>query len=160
MPPARSVPDPDPTGELSIEHAHPRLRVDEALLEGLVRHVVAHENGRLRTLTVVLADHETVLELNRAYLDHDYHTDVLSFSLADEDEPGLVDGEVYVDLDTAAERHDEFGSSFEEEACRYVVHGLLHLLGYDDATGEGKSAMHLLEDRYLAAARQGFQSGL
>lgn len=142
---------PDASGQIEIEHIHPGLRVDAAALERLARRVVEGEGGTLRTLTVILADHETVLDLNRTYLDHDYHTDVLSFSLADDDAPGVVDGEVYVDLDTAAERHAEFGASFDDEVARYVVHGLLHLLGYDDATDAGKAAMHALEDRYLAA---------
>ncbi len=98
-------------------------------------------------------DHAAVLALNRRHLGHDYLTDVLSFSLVDEDDPpGAVEGEVYVDLDTAAERCAEFGATFEQEAARYAVHGLLHLIGYDDATAEGRAAMRACEDRYLCAA--------
>jgi rRNA maturation RNase YbeY len=136
--------------DLLIEHVHADLRLDEAALEDLVRAVVAVEGFEIQYLGIILADHETVLALNRDYLAHDYLTDVLSFSLDDTDE-AVVDGEVYVDLDTAAERHTEFGTSFQEEARRYVVHGLLHLLGYDDATPAEKATMRALEDRYLAA---------
>ncbi|NBC18098.1 MAG: rRNA maturation RNase YbeY [Bacteroidetes bacterium] len=132
---------------LHIEHAHPTRRVDPDALERLVRHVIDQEGGTLRALSLVLADHATVLDLNRSYLEHDYHTDVLAFPLGDEE--SIVDGEIYVDLDTAAERHAEFDATFEEEVQRYVVHGLLHLLGYDDATPDGKAAMHRREDRYL-----------
>lgn len=149
-----------PPEALQIEHVHPHLRVDEAVLEQLVQQVIAGEQGILRSLNVVLADHETVLSLNRAYLNHDYHTDVLSFSLDDSGEAGVVDGEVYVDLDTAAERHTEFGATFEAEVYRYVVHGLLHLLGYDDATVPEKEVMHALEDRYLAGLDEQFRKGL
>jgi rRNA maturation RNase YbeY len=139
--------DPQPPA-LHIEQAHPTRRVDVGALEQLVRHVIEAEDGTLRTLSIVLADHGTVLDLNRTYLEHDYHTDVLAFPLGEEE--GIVDGEIYVDLDTAAERHAEFAATFEEEVRRYAVHGLLHLLGYDDATPEGKAAMHRREDRYLA----------
>lgn len=132
-----------------IEQDHPRLRVDETVLARIIARVIEGEGGTLRSLGVILADHETVLDLNRTYLSHDYHTDVLSFSLAEPDETGVVEGEVYVDLDTAEERHAEFGTTFEAEVYRYVVHGLLHLLGYDDATPEDKAAMHAREDRYL-----------
>jgi rRNA maturation RNase YbeY len=62
-----------------------------------------------------------------------------------------VEGEVYVDLDTAAERHEEFDTSFEREAYRYVIHGLLHLMGYDDATSEGQETMRQKENQYLDA---------
>lgn len=133
---------------LLIEHLHADLRLDEAALENLVRAVVTAEGFEIQYLGIILADHETVLALNRDYLSHNYLTDVLSFSLDDANE-AVVDGEVYVDLDTAAERHTEFGTSFEKEARRYVIHGLLHLLGYDDATPAEKSAMRALEDRYL-----------
>lgn len=137
---------------LVIEHQHPARRVDAAALRRLLAHVLEAEGCRLHYLGIVLADHATVLELNRTYLDHDYLTDVLSFRLADDAPPEVIDGEVYVDLDTAAERHAEFGASFEEEAFRYAVHGLLHLAGYDDATPAQKAQMHAREDRYLAEA--------
>ncbi len=140
-----------PDAELVVTLSHPTLHVDEDGLERLVRHVLAAEGPPWDAIGIILADHPTVLALNRAYLDHNYLTDVLSFPLH---EPGApVAGEVYVDLDTAAERHAEFGVTFEEEVRRYVVHGLLHLLGYDDATPTEKAAMHALEDRYLASTR-------
>lgn len=142
-----SVPD----ASIVIEQVHPHLRIDVRLLRQLINHVTTEEGHPIGTLSVVLADHDTVLALNREYLDHDYVTDVLSFDLSDT--PDRIDGEIYVDLDTAAERHDEFGATFEEEACRYVVHGLLHLIGYDDATPADKAAMRRLEDRYLDAVR-------
>ena len=139
-------PEADPT--LLIEHTHPTLRLDEDALRRLVACVLAGEARPARYLGIILADHQTVHDLNRDYLSHDYRTDVLSFSLAD-DPAGPLDGEVYVDLDTAAERHDDFGATFEEEARRYVVHGLLHLLGHDDATDDARAAMRRLEDHYL-----------
>lgn len=118
----------------------------------VIRHVIDAENGVLVHLSVVLGDHDTVRSLNRQYLGHDYNTDVLAFSLRDEaSDDGTVEGEVYVDLDTAAERHDEFGASFRQEVCRYVVHGVLHLLGYSDKTEQGQKRMRTLEDQYLNA---------
>lgn len=137
------------TEALHIEQEHPTRTVDEDALRRVLRGCIEGEGARLEALTVVLADHETVLTLNREYLAHDYLTDVLSFSFADEGTQGVVDGEVYVDLDTAAERCAEFEASFTQEAVRYCIHGLLHLLGYDDATAEQKAAMHAREDLYL-----------
>lgn len=143
---------------LSIEHDHPSRHLDDDRLREGIRHVLTTEGAWLVHLSVVLTDHETVRRLNRSYLDHDYNTDVLSFSLrtpstadsSTSDEPA-VDGEVYVDLDTAAERREEFDTSFEREAYRYVIHGLLHLLGYDDATESGQETMREKEDQYLEA---------
>ncbi len=138
---------------LLIENTHPRLRLDEAALQQLVECVVAREGRTVHYIGIILADHDTVLTLNREYLAHDYQTDVLSFPLGEAD-GAVIDGEVYVDLDTAAEQHESFSVSFEEEARRYVVHGLLHLMGYDDATDAERKAMRQLEDRYLAVCRE------
>ena len=141
-------PYPDP---LSIEHDHPSLSLDENTVERLIRHVLEEEGVAPVHISVVLSDHDTVRRLNVAYLDHDYHTDVLSFSMRDDNASDAVEGEVYVDLDTAQERHEEFDTTFEREAYRYVVHGILHLMDYDDATEEGQETMRTLEDKYLDA---------
>jgi rRNA maturation RNase YbeY len=144
---APHFPDPTDTELLRIEQAHPHLRVEEEALRRRIRRVAEGEDARLAALTVVLTGHDDVLELNREHLEHDYVTDVLSFALSEDD--ASVSGEIYVDLDTARERHEEFDASFEEEVHRYVVHGLLHLMGYDDRTSEGEAAMRRREDRYL-----------
>lgn len=143
--------DPYPES-LSIENDHPSLSLDESTVERLIHHVLDAEGASPIHVSVVLSDHDTVRRLNVAYLDHDYNTDVLSFSMReDESAADAVEGEVYVDLDTAQERHEEFDTSFEREAYRYVVHGVLHLMGYDDASEEGQEAMRALEDQYLDA---------
>lgn len=150
---------------LSIEQDHPSRQLNAETLRRLIHHVVAAEGASLVHLSLVLTDHETVRHLNRSYLEHDYDTDVLSFSLREgptpstpsEDDDG-VEGEVYVDLDTAAERHDEFDTSFEHEAYRYVVHGLLHLIGYDDAQPSGQATMREKETQYLEAVLSGTSS--
>ena len=135
---------------LDIAQAHPTRSLDGPALAALIRRAIAGEDFTLRSLGIVLADRETVHRLNRDFLNHDYPTDVISFAL-DEDAATerIVDGEVYVDLDMAAERAPEFGTTFEDEARRYVVHGLLHLMGYDDATDAERAAMRAREDHYL-----------
>ena len=138
------------SGAIEVAVAHPDRSLDGDVLRRRIEQVIAGEEASLRSCSVVLADHELVLRLNREHLEHDYHTDVLSFPLNDPEEEKVVDGEIYVDLDTAAERHEEFGVSFEEEVQRYVIHGLLHLLGYEDASEAERATMRQLEDRYLS----------
>ncbi len=147
---AGSFPDPflPERGEgitLSIMHAS--LVADEAALRALVRRVLRRESKRCRYLGIVLADDATIRALNRTYRGADYDTDVLSFPLGEGPE---VDGEICVNLDFALEHHARYGATYEEEVRRYVVHGLLHLIGYDDAATEDRTAMRALEDRYLA----------
>ncbi len=137
---------------VEIEHVHPRIQVDDAAVRALVQRVAAGESVVITYLGIILTGHEAVRSLNVEYLGRDYLTDVLAFSLGDnapDADPLEIDGEVYVDLDTAEERAPEFGASTELEALRYIAHGLLHLAGYDDDTPEGKDEMHRLEDLYL-----------
>lgn len=135
---------------LQIEVDHPDRTVEVESIRRLIEYVVGDRGAEIRYLGVVLTDRETVHALNRDHLEHDFPTDVISFPLNDAASASdVVDGEIYVDLDMAAERAPEFGSDFETEARRYVVHGLLHLLGLDDATAEARENMRRLEDRYL-----------
>lgn len=139
---------------ISLQIQHPELTLDPHLCRRVLSHVADGEGVRIESLTVVLSDHQTVHDLNRRYLGHNYVTDVLAFdyseSASDPDAAGdAVDGEIYVDLDTAHERHAEFGVGFQHEALRYLIHGMLHLLGHADTSSDEKQEMRTLEDRYL-----------
>lgn len=103
------------------------------------------EECTFEELSVVFADHDTVHALNKEWLEHDWNTDVISFLL--EEDP--IEGEIYIDVETAAERHQEFGTSLKNELERYAIHGMLHLCGHDDASEEQRAAMRSLENRYL-----------
>lgn len=124
----------------------------EGFVTALVATVLTGENKAWLSVGIVLSGHEMVTALNAEWLSHDYDTDVLSFLV--EDGPDGLEGEVYVDVETARERHTEFGTTVHDEICRYIVHGILHLAGHDDATAEGARLMRALEDRYLSLAPQ------
>lgn len=85
--------------------------------------------------------------INRTYLRHDYVTDVVTFCL--ETSP-VLEGEIYVNLDRARQQAGEYQVSVANETARLVIHGCLHLLGYDDATEAQRRVMKRVEDRYLA----------
>lgn len=142
-----------PEAGLEITVDHETLSLDEALVAAVVAAVCRGESVRVESLSVVLGGHALVREINREWLGHDYETDVVSFVLdADARARGGIDGEIYVDLDTAHLRAPEFGTLFEAEALRYVAHGVLHIAGHDDATDEQRDAMRALEDAALADA--------
>ncbi len=122
--------------------------LDRPRIKQLVSLILDNENVKWAHIGVVFSTHDFVRDLNRTYLGHDFETDVLSFVI-DETDRGL-EGEVYIDVETALERHVEFNSTFKSEIERYVAHGVLHLAGYRDASEEDKSKMHSLEDFYVA----------
>jgi probable rRNA maturation factor len=100
------------------------------------------------TLSIAIVDDPTIHGLNRQFLEHDHPTDVLSFLL--ERDKGSLEGEVIVSLDTAARRSAEFGWSAADELLLYVIHGTLHLVGYDDQVEAARGEMRAAERRILA----------
>lgn len=132
---------------ISFQNEADSALVDEKRIERLVQQVLTGEGLPYREIGIVFTRHEHVTALNRDFLGHDYETDVLSFLLS-EAEAG-IEGEVYVDVETAAERHAEFATTLTDEIERYVVHGVLHLSGHNDDTPDQKEQMHLLETKYL-----------
>ncbi|OZC03227.1 rRNA maturation RNase YbeY [Rubricoccus marinus] len=142
---------PEASGGLDVYLEHESLSLREADVRALADRIAAGENVRWHEVGIILGDHALVHDLNREWLGHDWETDVVSFPLDEEARArGVIEGEVYVDLDTAREVAPEVDATFEHEALRYVAHGLLHLVGYDDATDEERAVMRGLEDRYLA----------
>ena len=87
-------------------------------------------------------------QLKKQYFHQDVLTDVITFNLEDEGDP--LEGEIYISLTRVSENAREFKQEIERELKRVIIHGCLHLLGYDDHTLEEKKAMTILEDHYLS----------
>lgn len=99
-------------------------------------------------LSIAVVDDPAMHQLNRQYLNHDYPTDVLSFTL--ERQGGHLEGEVIVSSETALRAAAHYGWSAEAELLLYVIHGTLHLVGYDDGDAASRGEMRAAERRYLA----------
>ncbi len=87
-------------------------------------------------------------ELNGTYLGHHDTTDVLTFPLHEASDKELV-AEIYVNVDQARRQARTYGVTIRNELSRLVIHGVLHLVGYDDTTKPGKEKMKRREDHYL-----------
>ena len=98
-------------------------------------------------INIVFVSNKYIHSLNKQYLGHDYPTDVISFPL--EVKENYIEGEVYISLEQAAKQAKDFQAPFEEESWRLVVHGILHLLGYDDQLNDEKKMMTKKENYYL-----------
>ena len=118
----------------------------EERIRTIVECVFLGEEKPFESIGVIFCDHGTLHAMNREWLEHDWTTDVISFLL--EEDP--IEGEIYIDVETAQERHAEFDSTLTTEIERYAVRGLLHLCGHDDASDKQRAAMQVLEDHYLS----------
>jgi len=123
------------------------LPVDDELIRRAVTCVLTGESVASATVSIAVVDDPTMRELNRRYLDHDYNTDVLSFLLDDAD--GALEGEIIVSAEMAITRAREFEWSATDEMLLYVIHGTLHLTGYDDHEDADRGRMRRKEMQYL-----------
>ena len=94
-------------------------------------------------------------EINQSYLQHEGPTDVITFDLS-EDSTEMVMGEILICPEVAAKQAQEFETSWHEETVRYVIHGLLHLKGFDDLESEKRRIMKQHENRWMKKAQEKF----
>ncbi len=134
--------------EIEISNQQKAVDVDEPRLLDAARNVLTEAGTRVAHLSIAIVDDETIHRLNRQYLDHDYATDVLSFLLSSDDD--RIEGEVIVSGDTAVAAAQEYAWRPEDELLLYVIHGTLHLVGYDDTTPAGRAEMRRMEQHHLA----------
>jgi probable rRNA maturation factor len=124
------------------------LAVDADRLKRASAAILADAGVVSAQLSIAVVDDPTIHELNRRYLDHDDPTDVLSFLL--ERDGNRLEGEIVVSADTAKRAAQRFGWPGNDELLLYVIHGTLHLVGFDDTTAEARATMRAAEHRWLA----------
>jgi probable rRNA maturation factor len=140
---------------ISVEEAL-RAAIDSERLEGMASAAMEREGLPPGELSVLITDDETVRELNREYAGEDSTTDVLAFSLREGEEFASPDGvlrlgEVIISYPTAQRQAAEAGIPVEREIEHLLVHGVLHLLGYDHAEPVEEERMRARERDLLAA---------
>src|SRR5438477_9658406 len=123
--------------------------IDRARLKKAVRLILEDAGIKSAEISIAVVSDERIHELNRQYLQHDYPTDVLSFVLDHNQDKQSLDGEIIVSADHAASQALQYGWSASDELLLYVIHGCLHLVGYDDTTAEAKRAMREAEAEFL-----------
>ena len=135
---------------MSISIATPQeiVPIDRARMREAVRIVLAGEDVADYEISLAFVDNSTIHRLNQRYLQHDEPTDVLSFPLREPNATKLA-GELVVGVEVAAEQAADRGHDIQDELTLYVIHGLLHLCGYDDHEDDERAAMRERERFYL-----------
>ena len=132
--------------------------IDQRRIQKLITHIFQSEELPAETiLNIVFTDNATIHELNKKFLDRDRPTDVLSFNVHAEYLPSELQilGDVYISVEKAKEQADSFGVTFQDEVERLVVHGILHLIGYEHEDTKQQRKMEGLTEQYLAFSEVG-----
>ena len=128
---------------IDMVNAHPLYRMRRAFAIRCVRGVITSARRLRGAITVIFVDDRLSRKLNRRFLGHDRPTDVIAFPL---DEKSNLEGEIYVNLDKARRQARAYDVTGANETARLIIHGTLHLLGYDDRTRAKARRMKARED--------------
>lgn len=112
-----------------------------------IQRIVEKHNKTLGEISIVFCSDEKLLELNIKFLSHDYYTDILTFHMSEDDQ--IIAGELYISLERVRENAKSLKEDFLREIHRVIIHGILHMIGYNDHGKEDKIRMRTAEDEAL-----------
>lgn len=118
---------------------------DAQMLTDWLLSVAESEGKGFEEINYIFCSDEHLREMNVEFLDHDYYTDIITFPYTED----VVHGDIFISSERVADNAQTLGVRFEQELCRVLVHGLLHLAGYLDTTDEEKRVMRERENFYL-----------
>jgi len=111
-----------------------------------LRTVAGSEMKKLGDINIIFCSDNYILDVNMKYLKHDYFTDIITFDYCEGD---YISGDLFISIDSVKENSVFYSTDFSVELNRVIVHGLLHLIGYDDHTDSDIKTMREKEDYYI-----------
>ncbi|MBQ3998260.1 MAG: rRNA maturation RNase YbeY [Paludibacteraceae bacterium] len=121
--------------------------LDERKVTRWIKSVAADYGFSVGQINYIFCSDERELAVNREFLGHDYYTDVITF---DYSTPSVLNGDIFISLDTVRSNAEMVGCTFDAELLRILIHGVLHLTGQGDKTPETKAQMTEKEEKALA----------
>ena len=112
-----------------------------------LRLVAESEIRKIGDISIIFCSDNYILDVNQKYLQHDYFTDIITFDYCEGDK---ISGDLFISVDSVKENAIEYGTDFKEELNRVIVHGILHLIGYDDHNDDDIRQMRSKENYYLS----------
>ena len=115
--------------------------------------VAGNASKKTGELNYIFCSDPYLLKINKQYLGHNYYTDIITFDFSEdyeiEGKGDRISGDIYISIDTVRHNAEQYGEGFDRELHRVIVHGLLHLIGFDDVTPELQKEMTAQENKAL-----------
>lgn len=108
-----------------------------------LKSVAKIENRSIGEINIIFCSDPYILDLNIKSLNHHFFTDIITFDYCEGD---ILSGDLYISVDTVRANAEFYNTDFDNELYRVIVHGLLHLIGYDDHSDEEIAVMRSKED--------------
>jgi probable rRNA maturation factor len=116
------------------------------LLKKTLENIICSSGKKTGEIDIIITSDEKLIAINREFLEHDYYTDVITFNY---NSGKLLNGEIYISIDTVRFNAHDYKVSLKDEMARVIIHGVLHLAGYDDKTESGRSLMRAKEEFWV-----------
>ncbi|HAO66993.1 MAG TPA: rRNA maturation RNase YbeY [Verrucomicrobiales bacterium] len=144
------------SNQIEVRNRQRKWPLNTAMIEEIAAWVSVSLFKDLETdISIQFLSPGRMASINQEYLGHEGPTDVITFDLCND--PALcMTGEILICPEVAASQSEEFGTTWQEETIRYVIHGLLHLKGFDDLEPEKRRIMKQHENRWVKKAKTGF----
>ena len=123
------------------------LSYKKQLIDNCIKEILISKKINNAEISIILTDKEYLSKLKKEYFKVDQYTDVIAFNLEDKNED--IDGEIYISIDNVLDNSKIFNTTFNNEFSRVLIHGVLHLMGYNDDNESNIKKMRALEDKYL-----------
>ena len=124
----------------------PEFLYNSESIKKLILNVI-EKKVKLIELSIILTNNISLSKLKKKYFNVNQFTDVIAFNLSEEKD--CIEGEIYISIDYVKENAKIYSESFENEFKRVIIHGGLHLMGFDDSTEDEKQTMKNLENIFL-----------
>lgn len=135
--------------KINVENTFHEIYIKKDKIVDIIKIVLCEENISEAKINIILVDDNYIINLNKEFLNRDATTDVLSFNLEEDPKNQLLEGEVYANLQQIERQANDYNVSFQNELFRVLIHGLLHLVRFNDRTSEQRKIMTEKEDYYL-----------
>ena len=129
-----------------VEHPNYKLSQPDEIKEW-IRSACQEEKVRIEQLDFIFCTDEALLEINIKHLNHNTLTDIITFPY---NEGEVIQGDIFISVDRVNENASSFKVDKQDELCRVIIHGILHLVGYGDKTPADQAEMRKKEDYYLS----------
>ena len=126
----------------------PSKKINKRRIHLLVNKLTKELNFSISFLEINFISSDDIQKINKMHLKHNYATDIITFSYSSDLKN--IDGEIIISIDDAKINSQKFKVSFFEEIARLVIHGILHLLGYDDQITSDNKVMKRMENKLLS----------
>ena len=121
-------------------------QIDRDRIGKLIEQIFQLENNTLGEIEIVFLKDPEILKINREFLKHDYFTDVIAFGY---NRKSKIGGDICIGIECVSRNATKYKTAFKDELVRVIIHGILHLIGYEDKNPEDKRKMKQKEDFYL-----------